>query len=341
MEKDDRILIVGYGSVGRRHARNLRELGCRNLLFLRSGRPDAIDQTPPPGRVVSTLPQALALEPLAAVIATPSALHLDAAFPLAERGCHLFIEKPLAADRDLEICEKLVAAARNRNLVTMIGCQFRFHPLLRGLREGLQAQRLGEVLAARAEWGEYLPDWHPWEDYRDSYAARADLGGGVLLTLIHPIDYLSWLFGNVVEVQGSCRKVASLSTGVPDDWADLDLHFKSGVVGRVHLDYIQKPPVHELWVWGDRGRAHLDYHAGTLSWVMPDEKTQQVHAERDFARNDMFIEEMRHFLDALASRRATDIPLEDGVAALNIVARARRDAESRHGRDSGNRGTLP
>ena len=323
-------MIVGWGSVGKRHARNLQELGYNNLLFLRSDRSDGRNQEQPHGVVVSTLEDALAYKPVAAVIGTPTALHLETAVPLAEHGCHLFIEKPLAADNDLETCRKLVAVARDRNIVTMIGCQFRFHTLLRELRDGLRDQLLGEVIAARAEWGEYLPDWHPWEDYRESYAARTDLGGGALLTLVHPIDYLCWLFGGVSEVQGRYRKVSSLDTSVPDDWADVAMHFRSGVVGHVHLDLVQKPPVHHLSVWGDCGRAHLDFQAGLLRWITPDEGVREVHTPENFTRNDLFMSEMTHFLKALATQRATDIPVDDGLATLQIVSQARRDAES-HG----------
>ena len=128
-----KILIVGYGSVGRRHARNLEKLGCENLVFLRSGRPNTIDQVPPPGEQIRDLHEALDHDFLAAVIANPSAMHLDAALPLAKRGCHLFVEKPVTTDGDIDRCEQLIKIAREQDLVTMVGCQFRFHPLLLSL----------------------------------------------------------------------------------------------------------------------------------------------------------------------------------------------------------------
>lgn len=332
---EGKILVVGYGSVGRRHAANLQHLGCNNLIFLRSGRPDVIDQTPPPGEQISDVTEALALGVSAAIIATPSALHLDAALPLAEHGCHLFIEKPVTTDCDIERCEKLISIVQKQDLVTMIGCQFRFHPLLRALREGVQNQRIGTVMEAQAEWGEYLPDWHPWEDHREGYAAREELGGGVLLTLIHPIDYLYWLFGHATEVQAEYGKQAELETKVPDDWAKLQIRFQQGIHARVHLDYIQRPAVHRLSVQGDRGRATLDFHAGELVWTTDGGKKSRHSADSDYTRNDMFIAEMKHFLDCVAARKATELPLEEGLACLRIVAMARRDAQSRETGDSG------
>ena len=323
-----KILVVGYGSVGRRHTKNLQHLGCDNLIFLRSGRPNTIDQVPPPGEQVSDLTEALTHDVSAAVIATPSAAHLDVALPLAKHGCHLFIEKPVTTDRDIDRCEQLIAIARDQNLVTMVGCQFRFHPLLKALREGLQSGRIGTAVEAHAQWGEYLPDWHPWEDYRDGYAAREDLGGGVMLTLIHPIDYLYWLFGETTEVQAEYGKLAQLQTNVPDDWAKLKLRFRQGVGAKVDLDYLQRPAVHRLSVQGNSGNAKLDFNAGELVWTVDGEKTISVGVDSDYTRNDMFVAEMKHFLDCVAARKATELPMEDGLEALRIVAAARQDGQS-------------
>ena len=328
-----KILIVGLGSVGRRHARNLQQLGFENLVFLRSGRPEVIDEALPLKTQVHSLSEALTHDPTAAVIATPSALHLDVALPLAEHGCHLFVEKPLTTDSDFDRCQQLIQIAQKKNLVTMVGCQFRFHPLLKALREGLQSDRIGTPVEAFAEWGEYLPDWHPWENYREGYAARGDLGGGVMLTLIHPVDYLYWIFGEVEEVSAEFGKLPQLQTAVPDDWAKLELHHKRDVRTRIHLDYMQRPAVHQLSVTGKRGQAKLDFHAGELIWITDGQTPEHVGVASDYTRNDMFVAETKHFIDCIAAKRRTEIPLEDGLAGLRIVAAARNDGQSRNAHD--------
>jgi predicted dehydrogenase len=195
------------------------------------------------------------------------------------------------------------------------------------LRRQLGEGRLGEVLGARAEWGEYLPDWHPWEDHRKSYSARADLGGGVVLTLIHPLDYLYWLFGAVEEVQAAIRSLPSLQTSARDDWAEITLRFASGVIGQVHLDYVQKPPVHRLDVWGDAGRASLDFHGGTLVWKSSAAEEDIERVPEGFERNTMFVDEMRHFLDAASGREPCRVPLADGIAVLDVALQAKRFVE--------------
>jgi predicted dehydrogenase len=320
----DGVLIAGLGSAGRRHFDNLQALGCSNFVFYRTHRSTLPELDVGLGFSTSDLEDALSRQPKVAIISNPTAGHLEVALAAARAGCHLFIEKPLS--HSLEHCRELAELVGERRLTTMIGCQMRFHPLLVSMRRQLAAGRIGEVLGARAEWGEYLPDWHPWEDYRTSYSARADLGGGVVLTLIHPLDYLYWLFGPVQEVQAAIRSVPSLQTSAGDDWAEITLQFASGVIGGVHLDYVQKPAVHRLIVWGDRGTATWDYYAGTLTWQASDGAPQIEHVPPGFERNTMFLDEMRHFLESARTGRASDIPLADGVAVLDIALRAKRGA---------------
>ncbi len=318
------VLICGLGSAGRRHLKNLKTLGCQPFVLYRTFRATIADELSDPWPSTSDLEEALSYKPRVAVIANPTSKHLEVALAAARAGCHLFIEKPLS--NSLAGCRELVDIVCRNRLVTMIGCQFRFHPLLLSLRRQLSEGRLGEVLGARAEWGEYLPDWHPWEDYRASYSAQSELGGGVILTLIHPLDYLMWLFGPVSETQAAIRRVPSLQTGVSDDWADITVRFAGGAIGQIHLDYVQKPSVHQLTVWGDRGRATCDFHDGTLAWQATDGQVQREQVPDGFERNTMFVDEMREFLAAVDGGRPSSIPLEHGIAALKVALEAKQCA---------------
>ena len=269
----------------------------------------------------------LACKPDLAIIANPTALHLQAARAAAEANCHLLIEKPLS--HTLDGCQFLVDVVRERNLTALVGCQFRFHPLLRRLREGIAAQRIGRIIGARAEWGEYLPGWHPWEDYHKSYSSRAELGGGVILTLIHPIDYMYWLFGDVDKVHALTRSIDYLETPAQEDWADLILKFSSGVVAHVHLDYHQRPPVHSLSVWGESGRAVCDFQAGTLLWIDASGATTTELAPDGFERNTMFVDQLRHFVECIETRTQPLVPLQEGISVLKIALEAKQPGQDR------------
>jgi len=200
----------------------------------------------------------------------------------------------------------------------LVGFQFRFHPALQHIAERIAQGDLGHIVSARAHWGEYLPAWHPWEDYRRSYSARADLGGGVVLTLCHPLDYLRWLVGEVRAVTAMTAQSGLLDLAGVEDLAEIALRFECGAVGSVHLDYLQRPPEHTLTLIGERGTLHWDYHANTIRLRTP-EREQTYRYPEAFDRNDMFLAEMRHFLAVVRGEEEPRCTLADGVRALEIA----------------------
>ncbi len=300
-------------------------MGCTNFSFYRTRRGTVDDDESAGWPAHDTLSAALAEQPRIAIVSNPTAQHIEVALAAASAGCDLLIEKPIS--HSLDGCQQLKQVVDARKLVAMVGCQFRFHPLLIELRSELNAGRIGNVIGASAEWGEYLPGWHPWEDYRRSYSSRADMGGGVILTLIHPLDYLYWMFGDVARVQAATRSVPSLETPAAEDWAETTLTFASGVVAQVHLDYFQRPPVHQLKIWGDDGAAAIDFQAGVLEWrSATGDKAIVSRVPVGFERNSMFLDEARHFLDCVENRCPPAIPIDDGIEVLKIALSAKESA---------------
>jgi len=234
-----KFLIAGSGSIGRRHIRNLLALGEKDIILYRTHQSTLPDDELASFNSETDLGKALDLKPDAVIISNPTSAHMAVALPAAEMGCHLFIEKPVS--NNLEGMEQLRQnVTRNGNKI-FIGFQFRFHPVLMQIKDLLESSRIGRPLSAKVNWGEYLPGWHPYEDYRQAYSARNELGGGVVLTLCHPFDYLRWLIGEVEGVSGKVAKISDLEMSVEDN-ADVILSFENGCVGTVHLDYYQRPP---------------------------------------------------------------------------------------------------
>ncbi len=317
-------LLVGFGSVGRRHFRNLRALGVGNLCVYRTGKSSLPDDELAGATVFYDFDEALRHEPLAVVLANPTALHLPLALRAARAGCHLFIEKPLS--HTWEQVPALEEEIRRRNLLVMVGFQFRFHPGLRQVKTWLEEEQIGPVVSATARWGEYLPAWHPWEDYTQSYSARADLGGGVVLTLCHPFDYLRWLLGEVESVQAMTSTRGGLGIDV-EDTAHVLLRFASGTIGSVTLDYVTRPPVHQLVIVGQRGTISWDQAEGTACLTRAEKAERKLFAPpTDFSRNRMFVDEMRNYLFCLSNGMQPACSLNDGMKALAIALAAKRAA---------------
>jgi predicted dehydrogenase len=194
------------------------------------------------------------------------------------------------------------------------------------VKQWIDEGAVGPIVCAHAHWGEYLPDWHPWEDYRHSYSACANLGGGVILTLCHPFDYLRWLLGEVQTLSAAAGQLSGLELDV-EDTADVTLEFASGVIGTVHLDYAQRPASHWLQITGQTGTIRWDSADGAASCYRADRgEWERFPAPPGFDRDTMFLDEMRHFLDCIAGRDEPLVTLKDGIRALEIALAAKRSA---------------
>lgn len=316
-----KILIIGLGSIGSRHLANLLKLGYKDIILYRTKKSrmkgiKKFSSLP----VYYNLNAALKEKPDIAIISNPTSLHVKTALECANAGCDLFIEKPLS--NDLKNLKKLSAVVRKKRLVTFIACQFRFHPHLMAIKKWVDTGKLGKVIYVSARWAEFLPDWHPWEDYRKGYSALRKLGGGVILTLIHCLDYMYWIMGGVSEALSVKGKLTNLNVDT-EDIAEIVVKFKNRAIGHVHLDYFQKPRVHDMLLVTEKERVYWNCHNNTM--VLEDRKGRKrsIRVPRGFERNTMFINELKHFLECVKKRRQTLIPLTQGIDVLKIALKAK------------------
>lgn len=318
-----RVLVVGCGSIGRRHIGNLLALGQREIRLVD---PDAgtlrraCDEFDFAG--TPHLDGGLAWAPEVVVVANPTADHVDTALAAARRGCHLLIEKPLG-DR-LDGVEELIRIAEERGLVTLVGCNMRFHPGPRLVHRILASGTLGPALGARMEVGSYLPSWRPGTDYRRSYSARKDLGGGCILDAIHEIDLACWLFGWPQAVTAMTRAGTSLGIET-EELAEILLRFEGELIVSLHLDYVQR--------WRQR-RCEVIADGGTVLWesrtddvrVFTGEATEpeRLGYEAAYDINQMYVEELRHFLRCVSGldQPCADVAWAARVTQVALAAKA-------------------
>ncbi|NCP88497.1 Gfo/Idh/MocA family oxidoreductase, partial [bacterium] len=333
-----KFLIAGLGSIGRRHFRNLIALGEKDIILLRWHRATLPDDELAGYPVETDIHEALKKrKPNAVIVANPTALHLDVAIPAAEAGCAILLEKPVSDSLDrLDVLQK---AAEKSGSKILVGFQFRYHPTLNKARELIQQNALGKILTVHAHWGEYLPQGHPWEDYRQSYAARADLGGGVIRTLTHPLDYLRYLLGEVDSLWSFNGHLSSLEMDV-EDAAEIGLKFVNGAVGGLHLNYFQRPPVHRLEIVGTNGTLRWDNADGILHFFKmpapfgmfsdnpPAPVVETFAPPEGFERNQLFVAQTRHFVETAAGESEPRCTLADGAQALRLALAAQESQES-------------
>ncbi len=318
-------LIVGCGSIGRRHARNLKHLGARRIwtFDVDMERAQTLAREVD-GQAWNQWEDVLRAGPQVALVCTPPVYHIPQSLDLARHGVHLFIEKPLAPS--LDGIEQLMAEVQTRHLHTLVGCNFRFHPGLQRLHQWLQEGELGRPLFARATFGQYLPDWHPWEDYRQGYSAQRALGGGVLLDRIHEFDTLWWLFGPVKRVQGWLTHTGTLDIET-EDLVEAWLEFQQGVRASVHTDYLNRRYTCRLEVVGTEGSATWSFAPHEVERYRADRKETHRITWPRYEGNEMYIEEMKHFLRVLAGLEEAVKPLEQARDLLAAVLAVRASSQ--------------
>jgi predicted dehydrogenase len=333
-----KFMIAGLGSIGRRHFRNLLALGEKDIILLRSHRATLPDDELAGFPVETDIHEALKKhKPDAVIVANPTSLHMDVAIPSARAGCAILLEKPIA--ESLAHVDELRQAAAQSGSRILVGFQFRYHPTLNKARELIQAGTLGQVLTVHAHWGEYLPQWHPWEDYRQSYAARADLGGGVIRTLTHALDYLRFMLGDVESLWSFNGHLSPLEMNV-EDVAEIGLKFAGGAVGGLHLNYVQRPGRHQLEIVGTDGTLRWDNADGILhSFKMtapfgsysnqpPAPVYETFSPPEGFERNQLFLAQTRHFVETASGESEPRCTLADGVQALRLALAAQESQKS-------------
>jgi predicted dehydrogenase len=327
------VLVVGLGSIGQRHVRNMRRLygskvrmsACRALRLAPvlterlDIEPDVDIESKYPIRSYTDLGSALAAGPNAVLVCNPSSLHMEAATRAAEAGCHVFVEKPLASAWDG--VEHLIGLVERRALVGMVGYQMRFHPCLKDVQALLAAGAIGRVLSARIEVAEYLPSWHPYEDYRQTYAAAGRLGGGSVLTQSHELDCVYWLFGPPRRIFALGGHLGSLEVDAEDTASTLMECVVDGRPIPVHVsqDFARRAPSRVCEVAGEEGTIAVDLRALTVRVLDGNGHAVRERSFAEFQRNQMFLDEIDHFFACVRGEAAPVVSLRDGAQSLRMA----------------------
>jgi len=317
-----KFLIAGFGSIGKRHFDNLKKIENIEISVLTRRKLNI-----PNIKVYGSLEEAGRKDLDAVFVANETSLHIPTALFFAERGINLFIEKPLS--NNLENIDKLKAAVNSHHLKVMIGCNMRFHPVLKLLKDLVRKGEIGRIVSARIEAGQYLPDWHPERDYRDSYSAREEKGGGVILDLIHELDAAYWLFGEAGKVTCFSGRQSGLEIDT-EDLAEILMEFKDNVLCSVHLDYIQRYPSRTIKLVGTEGTILADLIANRIDvFKAAGNKWETIDLNEGFERNTMYLDEVKSFIDYIRGIiKESPISLQDGIKVLQMALAAKKSSLS-------------
>ena len=295
-----KILVIGLGSIGKRHAKNLLRCGYKDLIFCSQNKNLPIELRKI--KRFSKLNLALREKPQVAFICNETALHCKTAVECIKKNCAIFIEKPIG--NKLEEIKKLQKMVNNKNVFNMVGYMLRFHPAIIEIKKILKKKYLGRLFYAYSEWGEYLPSWHPKENYRKSYAAKKN-GGGCSITLSHDLDLLKWFFGPIKRVNRETIKNSKLKIKAESS-SDFLIKFQSGLNAFVHLDFLQTKESRFLKIVGEDGVLTFEYNKNRLI-VNKSNRRKKVTIFKKFNRNQMFINEIKYFFKNIKKKQKKKI----------------------------------
>lgn len=333
-----KVLMIGLGSIGQRHVRNLRRvLGDQvEILAYRVRRlqqtfsdtmqiRDGVNLEEEYSiRVFDDLTVALQEKPDIVFVTNITSKHMACALEAARAGCNLFIEKPLS--NTLEGIEELQKLQKEKNLYVFMGYQNRYHPCVSKLREYLEQKAIGQLVQVEATFEERLTTMHTYEDYSTTYMALAEMGGGPVLNLqIHDLDYLQWIFGMPTEVSAVMGKNSRLKIDVEDHAViSYKTVYEGSEVSVTSVsNFLSYPPKHICEVIGDEGRIVLDFNKAEIT-LYPEDGQAKTDAFPKFQRNDMFITELKSFLKSMEENREEEIPLSEGIKGLRLAIMAKK-----------------
>lgn len=315
-----RILVVGVGSIGTRHMNNLVEQGhevhvvdvnkekLKMAASIAKGTFDSLDE-------------ALKIKPGVAFICTYSNDHITPALKCANAGCHLFIEKPLSLS--LDGADELIKILDKKNLISMVGCNMRFHPAISYIHNTMSNNpSFAKRLWANFEFGFYLP--FDKKDYQNTYKAKKSLGGNLIFDGIHELDCAVWFLGEPDEVICSKGIISSLEIDTEDN-VDMIIKFKSGPVCTVHMDYLQHGYSRRCKIVCEEGTIVWDFVQGNIGVITTSEREWFWKGmELGISYNQMYVDEVSYFFDCISSRKETFNSVKQSLSVLKLALAANK-----------------
>lgn len=286
------ILVIGAGSIGERHIGILQALGFKNIFVLRKRMLALRTIDPASITVLTSWEDILQKSFFAAIICTPTAHHVSQTEACLSAGMHVLVEKPIGHTPE-EIPRLLEALNTEKPQHVQVAYMLRYHPFAKKVKEIINDRQFGALLYSHSYWGEYLPNWHPWEDYRASYAAKKELGGGAALTLSHDLDLMFWLNGGLPQKATTNKQYFSPLEVDVESAADIYCQFPGGATAHSHLNYFEKASRRYYRFVFEEASISFDYYESKL--LIDQGEKKELIDYSDFVRNQMFTEQAVHF----------------------------------------------
>ena len=336
------ILIIGLGSIGQRHLRNLKKIEPKAQFYalrkkyttpLLNSKNKIIKgniKNKYSLKYINNLEEIIknTIKVDCAFVCTPTSHHVSQIIWLLKNDINCFVEKPLGSS--LKNIKELEFLLKKKNkIITMIGFQLRFNPIIQYLENILKRKSpIGRVLTAHIHHGEHIKDFHPYEDYRISYAAIKNLGGGVILTQIHEIDYLLYLFKDYdfKNISFISSKVSNLKINVEDVFSANFLlkNNNNKILCSMNLNFLERPKKRKIYLVGEKGSINVCLNSQK---VLIFKNNKKIVKRFLFKKNDIFLKEIKFFLSRVKSKNVIprSLNLFNGIKTLRFAIKLKNN----------------
>ncbi len=313
----NKILILGCGSIGQRHIKALLKIGETNIVAYRTNRGQIkeIDEAIKANiKIFNDEEESFVWKPTHVIISNPTILHLKYLIKSITIGARVFVEKPLTNSYS-EFEEASIPLTKIADYGGVVGFNLRFHSLIKKVKEVITSFQYGNVIYANLTVGHYLPFWHPYENYRYSYASRKDLGGGVLRTLCHEIDLAQFFFGKINKVFAKVEKISPLEIDI-DDVVDLIVETQMCKRVLIHMDYLNPIPIRQGKILFDKGLLEYDYNNNEIFFTDYINKHKELLFTNNEDYDQQYIAQMENFINGNTDTACT---IREGIEVMKVI----------------------
>lgn len=318
--------VIGTGSIGKRHIKNLIGLGYKNIIAVSEfSKKNSLLISDLEIKVYHSFETAIKTEKITHVfIANPSSMHEQFLETSLNYNFHVYLEKPVCLDSS-DLLDTYKKFEQSKGSV-FVGNQFRYNHILIKIKEMIENNSIGEIIRVNAHLGEHVADYHPNEDFRNSYAAKKDLGGGILLTQVHQINYINWLFGNITSLSAFEVPTKILNLEVEENISYTAVTNRNILIS-ANLNFLERPKRVSLEIIGTQNSIYWDYFENTLK-IIDNEKCIDIFKSEQ-TRDQMFQDCLKNYINSSNKKELPKTSFEDGIYDLKVIRAIRNSIQNK------------
>ena len=324
-----KFLVIGLGSMGKRRIRNLQYLKKNDILGwdLRANRRKECEDK---YKIKSyeNIDEALTKKPDAIIISTPPDHHLEYQLLATKNKIHFFCEAGISTDGFVD----LIPMVEKQKIIAAPSATLRFNDSIKKIKELIKKEKIGNIVAFTYHMGQYLPDWHPWENISKFYVGKRKTSATREMVPFE-LEWLTWIFGDINKISCMKGKISNLKVDI-DDVYQLIFQFKSGIIGHLLVDVISRSPTRIIRIVGEKGTVYWDWMEDIVRLFDSNkEKWFEFEEKKGFkengyvAKENMYIDEINNFINAINGKEKYIYSLEEDFKILKLLEAVEESAE--------------